>query len=241
MGQNEIWRDIPKYEGYYQASDIGNIRSLDREIITKNGHKRIYKGRVLSGHINDGYMRTSLTKGGKGITFSFSQLVAMAFLNHEVDGHNNVVDHINGNKLDNRVSNLRVVTQRENLSKCYRSDISSFSSKHIGVDWNKRSSKWQVNIYYRGKQHHLGYFDDENKASDVYQKALRDIDTGKFNYDDYKAKFTSVYKGVYFHSLSKKWQAEIRINKKKIYLGLFKTEIEAHKAYESYKLNQKIK
>ncbi len=96
----EVWKDIPGYEGYYQASSLGRIRSLDRTVLTTNGQDRFYKGRIIKGNVDkDGYRRTTLKKNNIGRTFKFSQLVAMAFLGHKPNGHTLIVNHINGDRI----------------------------------------------------------------------------------------------------------------------------------------------
>lgn len=228
----EIWKDIPNYEGYYQASDKGRVRSLDRTVTYSNGRESFYKGRILKGNVNkDGYRQTTLRDDGIGRSFMSSQLVAMAFLDHEPNGHTMVVDHINGDKSDDRVENLRIVSHRTNLSTCFRSDRSSLSSEYVGVYWDEKSSKWQSQIQHDGAKIYLGLYNTEVEASNAYQLALSRIKDGSFNSDDYKPKFTSEYKGVTFCKASNKWQAQIRMNSKVKYLGLFQTELEAHQAY----------
>ena len=229
----EIWKDIPEYEGYYQASNLGRIRSLDRTVLTSNGHDRFYKGRIIEGNVQKGYRQTALSSDGIGRRYAFSQLVAMAFLGHEPNGHELVVDHKNGDKSDDRVDNLRIVTNRANTSTCFRSDRDSLSSEHAGVYWNEWASKWRAQIQHDGVRTGLGYYDTEIEASNAYQEALSKIEDGSFNSDDYKPKFTSKYKGVYFNKPSNKWVAHIRINGKLKHIGLFKTEIEAHNAYQN--------
>jgi hypothetical protein len=66
------------------------------------------------------------------------------------------VDHINMNKLDNRKSNLRVVTQQENLHK--KTVYKTNTSGHQGIKWNKHLNKWQVQITRNKKRVHLGVF-----------------------------------------------------------------------------------
>jgi ribosomal protein L15E len=72
----------------------------------------------------------------------------MAFLNHTPCGYKIVVDHIDNNiKTDNRLENLQLITQRENVSK----DIKNTSSKYIGVCWHKKAKKWRSSIQINGK------------------------------------------------------------------------------------------
>jgi len=74
------------------------------------------------------------------------------------------VDHINGNGLDNRRENLRIVTCRQNGQNLHIQK----SSKYPGVSWNKNAKKWQSTIRIDGKKHHLGYSDDEFTAYSLY-------------------------------------------------------------------------
>ena len=230
----EIWKDIPNYEGYYQASNLGRVRSLDRVVTCSNGYDRLYKGRVIKGSVNKyGYRRTTLGINGIDRTFMFSQLVATTFLGHKPNGHTLVVDHINGDTSDDRVENLRIVTNRANSTTCFRSDKGSLSSEYVGVSWNKCKSKWAAQIYHNGVRTHLGLYNSEIEASNAYQLALSKIKDGSFNPDTYKPKHTSKYKGVGFQKASNKWQARIRINDKQKHIGYFLTELEAHHAYQS--------
>ena len=98
-------------------------------------------------------------------------LVAMAFLGHKPDGHKIVVDHINGDKLNNRLENLQLITNRENVSK----DRNGCSSKFVGVHWDKSTSKWKAHIAIEGKQKHLGRFSNELQAAEAYQLELNKI------------------------------------------------------------------
>jgi len=231
--EKEEWRDIPNYEGYYQASNLGRVRSLDRRVTYSNGHDRFYKGRVIKGSVNKGYRQTTLCANGTKRAFKFSQLVAITFLGHNLNGVTLVVDHINGDKSDDRVENLRIVTHRANTTTCFRSDKEFLSSKYAGVHWHKKTSMWTAKIRYNGVRSHLGYHDSELEASTAYQSALFKIKDGSFNHNDYKPKFSSKYKGVSFSKRDNKWQAHITVNGKQKHIGLFKTELEAHKAYQS--------
>lgn len=82
-----------------------------------------------------------------------------------------VVDHINGNTLDNRKENLRVVSQHQNLQNRNKAK----SSKYPGVYWHKNEKKWRARIQIRGKRKSLGNFNSEKKAAAAYEKAFRSM------------------------------------------------------------------
>jgi hypothetical protein len=171
--QEEIWKDIPNYEGLYQVSNLGNVKSLSREILKRGKYPFICKERMLKNRVNTrGYNQFILSSNRNRKTFTTHQLVAMAFLNHKPDGtHKLVVDHINANKLDNRVENLQVISQRENSSK----DKKNKASRYTGVSWSSGNNKWMSAIRINGKQNHLGYFKCETSAHLAYQNKLKQI------------------------------------------------------------------
>ncbi len=80
------------------------------------------------------------------------------------------LDHINGDRTDNRICNLRLANRFINNQNKRRSAIGS-SSKYIGVCFSKSHNKWMSKVKINGKTHYLGIFDDEEKASIAYQKA----------------------------------------------------------------------
>ena len=77
------------------------------------------------------------------------------------------IDHINGNGLDNRRENLRIVTCRQNMQNLHIPK----SSKHPGVDWNRQKKKWRAYIHLNKRKRHLGFFDDEIEAATAYRVA----------------------------------------------------------------------
>jgi hypothetical protein len=82
------------------------------------------------------------------------------------------VDHINGNGLDNRRSNIRLCTQGENMRNRHRR---SGKSRYKGVWWHKRDHRWMAHIRHQGKRIHLGRFVDEIDAALAYDKASREL------------------------------------------------------------------
>lgn len=110
-----MWKSIINFENYYQVSTDGKIKSLDRMIETTRG-KKTYKGKILKPNIGtNGYYYVVLSKNGVLKTAYIHKIVAEAFL----DNTNNLsdVDHINGDKLDNRVENLQYLSHFDNASK----------------------------------------------------------------------------------------------------------------------------
>ncbi|MNO43397.1 AP2 domain protein [compost metagenome] len=77
---------------------------------------------------------------------------------------NKVVDHINHNTLDNRYSNLRLVTNAENQQNRRGASRHNRSSRIRGVSWHKRMGKWRVYVQVSGVQHHIGFFSDIEEA-----------------------------------------------------------------------------
>lgn len=109
----EIWRDIPGYEDWYQASNMGRIRSKDRYVNYKNNSLALHKGKILSPKIsNKGYLEVVLAVNGSNYYKRVHQLVALTFLPNP----NNYphINHINEIKTDNRVENLEWCTPRQN-------------------------------------------------------------------------------------------------------------------------------
>jgi hypothetical protein len=87
------------------------------------------------------------------------------------------IDHINGNTLDNRICNLRAVTNGQNIANSGRRRKGATYSKFVGVTWHKQKQKWVAKIQVNHRNKHLGYFDSEEAASNAYQKALAEIES----------------------------------------------------------------
>jgi hypothetical protein len=174
----EIWKDIPEYEGLYQVSNLGRVKSLPKEWTVGNGTIKRHSGKILKLHANrHGYLMVRLSKNIKPRGFGVHQLVAIAFLNHKPCGLKLVIDHVNDNPSDNRVENLQIVTQRYNSHKTQ----GKYSSQYKGVSWSKKYKKWQSLILMNGKRKHLGYFTDEYEAHLAYQNALKQIENERLD------------------------------------------------------------
>lgn len=96
------------------------------------------------------------------------RLIAQAFYGDILSGME--VDHINGDRSDNRPENLRVVTRSQNL-RAHCNKRPNASSQYRGVSWVKREQKWASSIFYNGVSKRLGLFTDEKAAAIAYNDA----------------------------------------------------------------------
>ena len=174
METEEVWKDVRGYEGLYQVSNLGRVKSLSRTVELRIGFYRGVNERILKPVMLRGYPACRLCKKGSGGLVKIHKLVAFAFIEHPIASENkNIIDHINGNKTDNRSINLRFVTSRYNVSEGFRKDSTVFSSQHTGVCWHKARGKWEAGIGMSGKTKYLGLFINELDAAAAYQKALK--------------------------------------------------------------------
>ena len=154
----EIWRDIPQYEGHYQVSNLGKVRSLKfnriKDVTFLNN-----KNRFVASLYNDG-----VRESGRLV----SVISAIAFLNHKPCGYKIVVDHIDNNPLNDRLYNLQLITQRENLTKDKKN-----KSGYTGV-YSVRNRYYSL-IRIGGEKKYLGVFSTKREASEAYQNELKKI------------------------------------------------------------------
>lgn len=166
---SEIWKDIEGFYGYYQVSDIGRIKSLDRVVQGVNNCKKPVKSRILKHALNtNGYPSVALMKLGKQKMSTVHRLVAKAFItNPENKPHINHIDH---NPLNTHALNLEWVTVREN---CSHSKLGAGTSSFVGVSFCTATKKWISMIDFGGKSKRLGLFDKEEDAAKAYINALK--------------------------------------------------------------------
>lgn len=116
----EIWKDIPNYEGYYQASNLGRIRSVDREVTYLSGKNKVPRTDFHPSVIKklryrkDGYLQVNLCKESNKAYFPVHKIIAEVFLGARPK--NLDICHKNGFRDDNRLENLRYDTRVNNFS-----------------------------------------------------------------------------------------------------------------------------
>jgi hypothetical protein len=163
----EIWKDVINFKGFYQVSNLGNVRSVDRCVHNSvNGAIIKFKSQELKQTKNNkGYLYVSLCRNSKGLKKSTHQLVAESFLSHVSDKYSKVVDHIDSNILNNCLENLRVISHRKNITR-------SMSNKTGFVGVHKSGRGYKSIIRLKGKRYHLGTFNTPIEASIAYQNSL---------------------------------------------------------------------
>lgn len=125
----EIWKDIPGYEGYYQVSTFGNVRSLDR-IVKGRWGKRLQHGSMMKlSEDFDGYLGVGLTKDGKQRGYRVNRLVAMTFIPNP--DNLPIVHHKDNNTKNNRVDNLEWATVQYNTQHAIDTGRLTFDHEHL--------------------------------------------------------------------------------------------------------------
>ena len=120
--EKEVWRDIPEYEGY-QVSNLGRVKSLERFKKGKNGSSVTVKEKILKPQLVHGYYQIGLHKNSIQKFYLVHRFVWEAFNGQIPEGYE--VNHINEVKTDNRLSNLNLMTHKENMNYGSRTERSA--------------------------------------------------------------------------------------------------------------------
>jgi hypothetical protein len=115
MENIEIWKSVVNYKGYFEISNLGNVRSLERIIFRSNGTTQRFKSKMLSVSISsNGYKSVTLCKNGISRMYNIHSLLMLSFFDENYIKNKKVVNHIDGNKLNNDFNNLEIVTSSDN-------------------------------------------------------------------------------------------------------------------------------
>ena len=156
---------------------LNHLFEYDKEtgnLIWKIQQRGIRKGSIAGSVKSHGYLCV-------GINYNCYRAHRLIFLMHK--GYlPKTIDHINGDKLDNRIENLRAATVGQNQHN--RKTNANNTSGYKGVWWNKASKKWAAGIKLEGKRIHLGYFDNVEEAAEVMRKARQELHGDFANHGD---------------------------------------------------------
>ena len=223
--------DLPPPEGFYQVSDLGRVKSLSRNVLGGQGFYNT-KTKILKQVLTStGYLFLTIQSKPMIKKPKTHKLVAIAFLNHVPCGYQLVIDHKNNNPLDNRLENLQLITQLENVRKDKKGIV--------GVN-NVYLEKGRIRgrFWFKRKQYCVGYFDNKEEAKKmvdfVYDKLLKNE-----NVDQYVSRNKNkCHKNI---SMDKgKYRPRITINKKRINFPAFEKLEDAIDCLKKYRENSTL-
>ena len=172
----EEWKDIKGYEGLYQVSNLGRVRSLERIITYTDGRVYVYKSKILKQRINKrtGYVAVEIHFNGKTKTYRSHRLVAEAF----IPNPNNLpeVNHKNEIKTDNRVENLEWCDRKYNTN--YGNRCEKYRKARLGDNYKKEyfcKKEWYEDnkevILQKQREYYQKHKEEKSKyTKDYYQK-----------------------------------------------------------------------
>jgi hypothetical protein len=124
----EIWKPVPNYEGFYEVSNLGRFRSLDGYRKCRAGKLAKKKGQIIKqGKYPNGYMQVHFKVNGIDKCFLSHRIVADVFVENDNPKLKTIVNHIDGNKYNNNISNLEWVTYSENQKHAYKNGLNSWN------------------------------------------------------------------------------------------------------------------
>ena len=150
---SEIWKPVKGYEGLYEVSNLGNLRSLDRYSMHGKGY-RLFKGKPIKPHHNStGYLRIGLWKNNQRKNYFVHHLVAEAFIPNPNDLP--FIDHINTIRDDNKVGNLRWCSCKENFNNPLtrehvniKNRSKEVNEKRLATKRKNQSWRCEIPVYY---------------------------------------------------------------------------------------------
>jgi hypothetical protein len=167
----EKWVDIKGYNGVYQISSLGRVKTSKRKKARRSAGKPFTEERIHTQRLRLGYPVVRLSKNKKIKTYQIHRLVASHFISEIPKDF--VVNHIDFNIKNNDVSNLEIVTRAQN-SRHGRTNKKS-SSKYIGVFFDKQTNMYRSQITHNRKVYNVGRFESELDAYEANKKKRKEL------------------------------------------------------------------
>lgn len=204
----EIWKDVVGYEGFYQVSNLGRVKS----IIGRKGFPAGYIAKNSVG--NNGYPRVALSIYGESKFYSVHRLVATAFIPNPDSKPQ--VNHKNGIKTDNRVENLEWVTSQENCVHAYRTGLHII--KPISEDTRRKlSESHKGQLVSEKTRMKLSKALKGQQRSEETRKRIREAQKGKHHTEEARMKMSESHKGKHNSAEIRKKISEA--NKGRVYVN----------------------
>jgi len=164
----EVMKDIPGYEGIYAISNLGRVFRYERPIKNQVGDTgaRAASGWMSPSLSNSGYLQVCFSKDGQRESRFIHRLVAAAFVPGE-DETLNEVNHIDGDKDNNRYDNLEWASRHQNEGHAFKVLHKGTSVFH-GVSYNAARDRWKASVTIAGSRKFIGYFQSEKEAARAY-------------------------------------------------------------------------
>jgi len=175
---NEIWKPLVNFEQQYKVSNTGRLHSIDRHVRNTKKSTRFIKGKIVPSSIRSKtckYLYFKVSKDNRNYSEAVHRAVAKAFIPNP--DNKAMVNHIDGNKLNNNVCNLEWVTCSENHKHAFKLGLRTpakswlgkkvgASSKYHNVGWDKRRKKWYASVKHNKKQCFQKSFNTEKEAAE---------------------------------------------------------------------------
>lgn len=174
----EIWKDVKEYENLYEISNLGRFRK-HRCKLKKGNHEDSLLRAI--GTNRDGYSLVTLSKKGIKKNKTVHQLVAGAFMSNFVYGQQ--LNHIDGDKSNNRIDNIELTTSSANNAHAHALDLNFKKGKskyrNVSIQFDKRAKnpkpKYMASVKLDGKRHYIGSYSDEISAAKAVDSFLDSI------------------------------------------------------------------
>jgi hypothetical protein len=170
--KKEFWKDIKGYEGLYQISNYGRIRSLK----FRNNVCEKYRVIVMKPNLRNGYLVINLRKNMKRKSFQVHRLVAQAFIENPFNYP--IVNHIDYNRQNNNAENLEWCTQKQNVnhSTCNMKGIShNIKKQNYGITYREKQNKYELSI----KKKYYGRYRTLKEARKKRDEVLNELNIAR--------------------------------------------------------------